>query len=299
MFRELNSLYSVLASTRAVLRTFVLTVQLSYQSNPYHNFTHAFDVTHALYCLLEHVRRARFMRPLDELALMLAALCHDVGHPGVNNAFLIATDSPLALLYNDVSVLENHHSAMAFKILAQSECNVLRAADARGAARGAQGDDQRRFWRPTWRTTSSGASASARTCARASAPASPPPFDSEQRRAPRAAAAPRCSSSATSRNVFKDTALADLWMHRITDEYFAAGRRDAAPSDAGARHVRPLRAAAARGDHARLHHARRRPVLRALHRANDRARGRALPPLESREQSGNDALNKTCWRLNL
>ena len=44
-------------------------------------------------------------------------LCHDIDHPGTNNAFQQFTQSDLALLYNDQSVLENHHSAMAFKIL--------------------------------------------------------------------------------------------------------------------------------------------------------------------------------------
>ncbi len=39
--------------------------------------------------------------------MLIASVCHDLDHPGVNNKFLVATNSELALLYNDRSVLEN------------------------------------------------------------------------------------------------------------------------------------------------------------------------------------------------
>ena len=54
------------------------------------------------------------------LGCYLAATIHDYGHRGVNNDFLIKTSDPLALLYNDVSPMENHHVAAAF-ILMQEE----------------------------------------------------------------------------------------------------------------------------------------------------------------------------------
>lgn len=41
----------------------------------------------------------------------MAALSHDVDHPGLNNGFLVNTLDEMALLYNDQSVLENHHVA--------------------------------------------------------------------------------------------------------------------------------------------------------------------------------------------
>ena len=50
----------------------------------------------------------------------LAAIVHDYEHRGVNNDFLIKTGDPLALLYNDVSPMENHHVAASF-ILMQEE----------------------------------------------------------------------------------------------------------------------------------------------------------------------------------
>ena len=44
--------------------------------------------------------------PHDVLALLVASLTHDLDHPANTNAFEIASASPLALLYNDVHVLE-------------------------------------------------------------------------------------------------------------------------------------------------------------------------------------------------
>lgn len=49
---------------------------------------------------------------IQTLALLLAALGHDVGHPGVTNAFMIKHSSPTSLLYNERSVLELFHTSI-------------------------------------------------------------------------------------------------------------------------------------------------------------------------------------------
>ncbi|KAI8618359.1 hypothetical protein BC830DRAFT_1061514 [Chytriomyces sp. MP71] len=59
------------------------------------------------------------------MTLYTAAMVHDFNHPGRNNNFLANTSDPLALMYNDRSVLENHHIAAAFRILLQPECNFV------------------------------------------------------------------------------------------------------------------------------------------------------------------------------
>ena len=60
---------------------------------------------------------ATLIKPFDALTLLISAIGHDVGHPGVNNAFLVALNAPLAQLYNDRSVLESFHCAAFSQIL--------------------------------------------------------------------------------------------------------------------------------------------------------------------------------------
>ena len=60
---------------------------------------------------------AALLKPFDALTLLITAIGHDVGHPGVNNAFLVALNAPLAQLYNDKSVLEAFHCAAYSQIL--------------------------------------------------------------------------------------------------------------------------------------------------------------------------------------
>ncbi len=58
------------------------------------------------------------LTPLELLGSLLAGLCHDIDHPGVNNAFMCASGADLSLLYNDLSVLENHHAAVTWNVSA-------------------------------------------------------------------------------------------------------------------------------------------------------------------------------------
>eukprot|EP00919_Chromeraceae_sp_WS-2016_P046084 GHVR01109564.1.p1 GENE.GHVR01109564.1~~GHVR01109564.1.p1 ORF type:complete len:237 (+),score=43.41 GHVR01109564.1:691-1401(+) len=66
-----------------------------------------------------------YMDPLDVAVIAVAALCHDVGHPGRSNKFLVNSRSALALIYNDASVLENYHTSLTFRTLYRGECNVF------------------------------------------------------------------------------------------------------------------------------------------------------------------------------
>jgi hypothetical protein len=88
-------------------------------ATPYHNFWHAVDVMQTVNSLLVQMNAAKLFTPVETLALVIGALCHDLEHPGVNNAYLMNSGAELALRYNDVSVLESHHAAVASSLLAK------------------------------------------------------------------------------------------------------------------------------------------------------------------------------------
>lgn len=62
---------------------------------------------------------------MEKLGLIFSALIHDFDHPGVNNRYLINSRANKALLYNDISVLENHHAAASFIQLDNPANNFL------------------------------------------------------------------------------------------------------------------------------------------------------------------------------
>uniref|UniRef100_A0A7S4UGK2 Phosphodiesterase n=1 Tax=Guillardia theta TaxID=55529 RepID=A0A7S4UGK2_GUITH len=112
-----------------VLLHFILDVKRQYNHCPFHNFRHAFAVMQTLYVVLRDTAVTDYLTDIDKLALITASLCHDVDHPGVTNDLLVKTESDLALLYNDCSVLENHHCTTTFKILRRPQSNILASLD--------------------------------------------------------------------------------------------------------------------------------------------------------------------------
>lgn len=100
---------------------FVRMVAKNYRSeNPYHNFHHAHSVLAIAGNLLRSCVPDRF-NELEEFSILAAALCHDVGHRGLNSDYYIKTRHPLAIQYNDVSVLENMHCSLTFDLLRSNE----------------------------------------------------------------------------------------------------------------------------------------------------------------------------------
>nr|CEG03405.1 unnamed protein product [Fusarium pseudograminearum CS5834] len=67
--------------------------------------------------MAERSPMASLITPFEALTLLITAIGHDVGHPGVNNGFLVTLNAPLAQLYNDRSVLESFHCAAYSQIL--------------------------------------------------------------------------------------------------------------------------------------------------------------------------------------
>ncbi|XP_016073765.1 PREDICTED: high affinity cGMP-specific 3',5'-cyclic phosphodiesterase 9A isoform X2 [Miniopterus natalensis] len=114
------------------LKRWLLCVHDNYRNNPFHNFRHCFCVAQMMYSMIWLCGLQEKFSQMDILILMTAAICHDLDHPGYNNTYQINARTELAVRYNDISPLENHHCAVAFQILAQPECNIFSNVQADG-----------------------------------------------------------------------------------------------------------------------------------------------------------------------
>uniref|UniRef100_A0A8C5WQX1 Phosphodiesterase n=1 Tax=Laticauda laticaudata TaxID=8630 RepID=A0A8C5WQX1_LATLA len=111
------------------MKRWLMCIHDNYRNNPFHNFRHCFCVTQMMYSMISLCNLQAKISQMDILMLMTASVCHDLDHPGYNNTYQINARTELAVRYNDISPLENHHCAVAFQILAQPECNILSNLD--------------------------------------------------------------------------------------------------------------------------------------------------------------------------
>jgi len=98
-------------------------IEMHYNSsNPYHNPIHGADVLQTTHTFLKRMNAKELpgITSLHCFALLLGALIHDVGHPGLNNNYQTNAFSKLALRYNDKSILESFHVSYAFQLLFSS-----------------------------------------------------------------------------------------------------------------------------------------------------------------------------------
>jgi len=116
VFREFDVPRQLQIDEITLERWLVLIEQNYLATNPYHNSTHAADVLSATAYFLRTERCKNLLSEFDMVASLIAAIIHDVDHPGRTNAFLCNSRHELALLYNDTAVLENHHVAKTFKL---------------------------------------------------------------------------------------------------------------------------------------------------------------------------------------
>ena len=109
------------------LCNFIREAEKHYHDNPFHNFYHICCVTHFSYMLITASGGKKLVgdNTYYLFAIMLSAVVHDIDHPGNSNLFETNSKSELALLYNEQSVLENHHCSMAFRIMRFHNSDVL------------------------------------------------------------------------------------------------------------------------------------------------------------------------------
>ena len=130
------NIFADLSLPREKLISFLVDVENAYFSFAYHNHIHACDTVQAVHFLLSEcgLHSTANLTPLDTLSLVLSTAMHDVGHPGLNNGFHVATRDSLAISYHDVSVLENYHAGIGMQLLSRPANNFLGELFARGRA---------------------------------------------------------------------------------------------------------------------------------------------------------------------
>lgn len=129
---EQFDLCSTLECSETTISNWLTLIEANYHDkNTYHNSTHAADVLQAsAYFLTRDKVKELIYDPMDIAACLIAAVVHDVDHPGRTSAFLCNTSNVLAILYNDQAVLENHHAALAFKLTTSDErVNIFSGLD--------------------------------------------------------------------------------------------------------------------------------------------------------------------------
>lgn len=97
-----------------------------YLPNPFHNFDHALDCVYTVRRFLNLCQAHMFLSEVSLYWLLIAAIAHDLGHPGVNNQYLIETAHQFALTYNDRAPLENMHCATLFQVIRDPDANVFK-----------------------------------------------------------------------------------------------------------------------------------------------------------------------------
>ncbi|PSN58085.1 High affinity cAMP-specific and IBMX-insensitive 3' [Blattella germanica] len=105
---------SSLGVDESILYNWLTIIEINYNSkNSYHTSTHAADVMQATAGFLERERLKQILDPMDEAICLIAAAAHD-----------------LAVLYNDLCVLESHHAALAFKLsMSDDRVNIFKSLE--------------------------------------------------------------------------------------------------------------------------------------------------------------------------
>ncbi|ORX53367.1 HD-domain/PDEase-like protein [Piromyces finnis] len=105
---------------------FIADIRSTYNDVPYHTFQHATDVCFMTFYMFTELRSNMYLKysRLEVIAMFIAALGHDMHHPGYNNLFQINTKSDIAIKYNGKSVLEQYSADCLVDLIEKS--NIIK-----------------------------------------------------------------------------------------------------------------------------------------------------------------------------
>ncbi len=107
------SLACSLIISQVAAKKLIAALCASYSRLPFHNAFHGVAVMQTALLLARSIPASRSaLTDFDVCLLAIAALGHDAGHKGYNNAFEVASRSVISLLHgNEGPVLERYHAA--------------------------------------------------------------------------------------------------------------------------------------------------------------------------------------------
>ncbi|CAG8433288.1 4169_t:CDS:2 [Diversispora eburnea] len=109
MMVKLN-LAGTLNISKSEMLDFIIDVEKGYCDTSYHSFYHAVDVVEVLFYMLTNLDASKYLTALDSICLLIAGLCHDIGH-------VINARTELAKKYDDQSVLENYSCTLTLDLI--------------------------------------------------------------------------------------------------------------------------------------------------------------------------------------
>jgi hypothetical protein len=89
-------LHEIFDIPEATYNNFLEALEQMYKPLPYHNSCHAADVLSSTVFLVNQSELREATTDLELFSLIIAALAHDVGHPGVNNRYLVNSRDEIA-----------------------------------------------------------------------------------------------------------------------------------------------------------------------------------------------------------
>ncbi|KAJ1921551.1 hypothetical protein H4219_000588 [Mycoemilia scoparia] len=116
---------SVLGLEAGTMLDFILSIEKLYKDVPYHSFYHAVDVVVKLFYVLHDLNMDAYFTNYDVASLLIAGLCHDAGHPGLNNLYQANANTELSKKYPD-AILERYSIDLARENIEKHRmfCNV-------------------------------------------------------------------------------------------------------------------------------------------------------------------------------
>jgi len=103
---------------------FILAVRLHMHDNTYHNWHHVCDVLNTTFAFSVKTRLLEKLNPLEKFALLCAALCHDIDHPGATSSFVANAGHLFESDFRN-AILEKHHALRTFEVMVNSDVGLL------------------------------------------------------------------------------------------------------------------------------------------------------------------------------